>query len=130
MAEVDRGQTHDALREGLFVRALGRPSSANPYPQDSHDHALWEKGWRLIDFSYESFPSAEAKARSGLVPDSALSVVPLPPRQDEILRPKPHAFRQIHVTGVLRVLAVSVSLVAMLIALRWEDTIALYLFSR
>lgn len=130
MAEVDRGQTRDALREGLFVRALGRLSSENPYPRDSDDHALWEKGWRLIDSSYESFPPTEAKSRSRLVPDAALSVVRVAPRQDETQRPKPRAPRQIPIAKALRVLAVIALLVAMLIALRWEDAIALYLFSR
>jgi hypothetical protein len=129
MGEVDRSQTHDALREGLFVRALGRPSSANPYPQDSDDQALWEKGWRLIDSSYYSLPSAHARSRGRLVPDSAPGNVASMPRQDGTQRPKPRAPRQIRIVGTLRILAVLVSLVAMLIALRWEDAIALY-FSR
>jgi hypothetical protein len=130
MAEVDRGQTHDALREGLFVRALGRPSSANPYPQGSDDHTLWENGWRLIDSPHESFTSANAEPRSRLVPHSAPVAIPSAPRQDEMQRPKPRAPRQNRVTDALRILTVLVSLVAMLIALQWEDAIAQYLFSR
>jgi len=44
-AEIDDAP----LRDGVFVRALGRPLSANPYPENSQDAAKWESGWRLID---------------------------------------------------------------------------------
>jgi hypothetical protein len=37
------------FRDGVFVRALGRPLSGNPYSQGSKDAARWESGWRLID---------------------------------------------------------------------------------
>lgn len=47
MTKIDTDQ--EAYREGLFVRALGRPCSSNPYPPNSKENVLWEKGWRLID---------------------------------------------------------------------------------
>jgi len=37
------------FRDGVFVRALGRPLSANPYPKRSYEASKWESGWRLID---------------------------------------------------------------------------------
>jgi hypothetical protein len=58
MTEVDTDQ--GAYREGLFVRALGRPCSSNPYPPNSGEGVLWEKGWRLIDACRESVPSTDA----------------------------------------------------------------------
>lgn len=38
--------------EGLFARALGRACSRNPYPLNSDEASLWEKGWRSIDDSH------------------------------------------------------------------------------
>jgi hypothetical protein len=58
MTKVDTCQ--GAYREGLFVRALGRPCSNNPYPPNSEEGVLWEKGWRLIDTRRESVPYADA----------------------------------------------------------------------
>jgi hypothetical protein len=49
MNNVDKVQDQHAYREGLFVRALGRPLSGNPYPAKSPDGLAWEEGWRLID---------------------------------------------------------------------------------
>ena len=49
MNKVDKVQDRHAYREGLFVRALGRPLSGNPYPPKSPDGLAWEEGWRLID---------------------------------------------------------------------------------
>jgi hypothetical protein len=49
MAQVEKDQDQAAYREGLFVRALGRPLDSNPYPPKSEDGLLWEDGWRLID---------------------------------------------------------------------------------
>jgi hypothetical protein len=39
-------------REGIFTRALGRPNSSNPYPINTTEHLLWDKGWRLIDATH------------------------------------------------------------------------------
>jgi hypothetical protein len=49
MLEVEKDQDQTAFREGLFVRALGRSRSSNPYPPGSIDERLWAEGWRLID---------------------------------------------------------------------------------
>jgi hypothetical protein len=54
MAEIEKEQTQDAFREGLFVRALGWACSTNPHPPNSDEHILWEKGWWLIDTHRES----------------------------------------------------------------------------
>jgi hypothetical protein len=32
--------------EGVVARALGQPSSANPYPPRSRENILWDEGWR------------------------------------------------------------------------------------
>jgi hypothetical protein len=55
MTEVDTVQ--GAYREGLFVRALGRPCSSNPYPPNSEEGILWERGWRLIDANRQNVAS-------------------------------------------------------------------------
>ena len=71
MTEVDKDQVQDAYREGLFVRALGRACSGNPYPPNSEEGLLWEKGWRLIDSrrptikSVPEFTPGAASANSG-----------------------------------------------------------------
>jgi hypothetical protein len=49
MLEVEKDQDQTAFREGLFVRALGRPLGGNPYAPGSTDERLWAEGWRLID---------------------------------------------------------------------------------
>jgi hypothetical protein len=49
MLEVEKDQDQTAFREGLFVRALGRSGSSNPYAPGSRDGCLWAEGWRLID---------------------------------------------------------------------------------
>jgi hypothetical protein len=49
MLEVEKDEDHTAFREGLFVRALGRPLKSNPYAPGSTDERLWAEGWRLID---------------------------------------------------------------------------------
>jgi hypothetical protein len=60
-----RDDRQDAYRGGLFVRALGRPSSNNPYIAKSDENVLWEKGWRSMD---------EAGATGSAVP--AIKLVP------------------------------------------------------
>ena len=130
MAEIEKGQTRDALREGLFVRALGRPCSANPYPPGSDDHGLWEKGWRLIDSPAESSSPMDPSPRNRLVPEFTPGAAPAPPRQDKTKPTKPRAFRVFRPTEALRILAVVVLLAVMLIALRWEDAVALFMALR
>jgi len=49
MAQLEQVQVDGAFREGIFVRALGRPINGNPYPKRSPESAKWEAGWRLID---------------------------------------------------------------------------------
>ena len=49
MAQLEQVQDDVAFREGIFVRALGRPLSKSPYPKHSAEGARWEAGWRLID---------------------------------------------------------------------------------
>jgi hypothetical protein len=88
MAEVEKGQTQEAFREGLFVRALGRPCSANPYPQNSAEGFLWEKGWRLIDALGENAPTADAISPGKLVPEFTPGVASAKIIQ-EPLKPEP-----------------------------------------
>jgi hypothetical protein len=49
---IERQRFQEAYREGIFTRALGRPCS-NPYPPETIENTLWEKGWRLIDAARE-----------------------------------------------------------------------------
>jgi hypothetical protein len=49
MLEIEKDQDQAAFRQGLFVRALGRPLGDNPYAPGSLDGRLWAEGWRLID---------------------------------------------------------------------------------
>jgi hypothetical protein len=49
MTQLEQVQDDVAFREGVFIRALGRPLSKNPYPKRSAEGARWEAGWRLID---------------------------------------------------------------------------------
>jgi hypothetical protein len=49
MIEVEKDEDQAAFREGLFVRAIGRPLENNPYATGSTDQRLWTEGWRLID---------------------------------------------------------------------------------
>ena len=58
MTKVDLD--HIAFREGLFVRALGRPRDRNPYPPGSEQSDLWESGWRLIDAEWVGVESARS----------------------------------------------------------------------
>jgi hypothetical protein len=49
---IERQRFQEAYRDGIFTRALGRPCS-NPYPPETIENTLWEKGWRLIDAARE-----------------------------------------------------------------------------
>ena len=74
LIEADRDQA--AFREGLFVRALGRPCNNNPYPSKSKEAARWEMGWRFVDGRQESvrptnFTLSPARPVSVFTPDVA-----------------------------------------------------------
>ena len=49
MAQVNFEIDSSAFREGIFVRALGRECSSNPYAPGSREAKLWESGWRFVD---------------------------------------------------------------------------------
>jgi hypothetical protein len=49
MAVLEDHLEEACCREGLFVRALGRPISANPYEAGTFENRQWERGWRSID---------------------------------------------------------------------------------
>lgn len=36
-------------QEGRHARDRGDPSSANPYPSDTEEHATWKRGWEMPD---------------------------------------------------------------------------------
>lgn len=36
-------------QEGRHARDRGDPSSANPYPLDTEEHATWKRGWEMPD---------------------------------------------------------------------------------
>jgi hypothetical protein len=70
-----RDDRQDAFREGLFVRALGRASSTNPYIANSDENVLWEKGWRSIDEMAATSSAVPAtKLVPNFVPDRPLPV--------------------------------------------------------
>ena len=48
------------LEEGRHARDRGDPVSANPYPEDSEEHAAWRQGWEM--------PDAEAGAAGAEAP--------------------------------------------------------------
>jgi hypothetical protein len=69
----------DAFREGLFVRALGRASSNNPYPPNSKESVLWQRGWRSIDAPGLSDQATPAiKSFPNFRPDAPLPVSTAP----------------------------------------------------
>ena len=117
MAEVEKDQTQDAFREGLFVRALGRPSSTNPYPPHSDERALWEKGWRSVDERGQNVPPADARSRLRLVPEFTPGAARATVRRAPSKR-KAIVFPSVRVADALRILAVIAMIVFMLIALR------------
>ena len=119
MAEVEKDQVQDAFREGLFVRALGRPCSANPYAPNSNEHALWEKGWRLVDERRENAPPTDAISRNAVVPEFTPSVAPPKARREPVKLPKAIALPSVRFMEVLRIGAVIAMGILMLIALRW-----------
>ncbi|MER2264188.1 ribosome modulation factor [Methylobacterium oxalidis] len=38
-----------AREEGRHARDRGDPAEANPYPEGSEAHALWQRGWEQPD---------------------------------------------------------------------------------
>jgi len=85
MTEVDKDQVQDAYREGLFVRALGRACSSNPYPPNSKESVLWEKGWRLIDTDRENILATDAAFPPiKSVPEFTPGVASANSRQDQL----------------------------------------------
>jgi hypothetical protein len=119
MAEVEKDQIQDALRAGLFVRGLGRPCSANPYPQNSNEHVLWEKGWRLVDERGENASPIEAMSRSKLVPEFTPGGTSTKARR-ELKKSSIVVFLpSVRIMEVLRIFAVIAMGILMLIALRW-----------
>jgi hypothetical protein len=119
MAEVEKAQTQEAFREGLFVRALGRPCSANPYPLNSNEHALWEKGWRLVNEDGENAPPRDATSRIKLVPEFTPGVAPTKARRKPPTSLIAIFFPLVRTIEVLRIAAVVAMGILMLIALRW-----------
>jgi len=53
MIQVAKESPQQVYRQGIFTRALGRSCRSNPYPLDTSENVLWEKGWRLIDATRE-----------------------------------------------------------------------------
>lgn len=38
-----------AAREGRQARYRGDPATANPHPEDSDAHAVWQRAWEMPD---------------------------------------------------------------------------------
>ena len=119
MAEIEKERAQDTFREGLFVRALGRPCSTNPYPPSSSEGLLWEKGWRSVDEDGENASPADATSRIMLVPSFTPSAASArahrKPTRSFIANYLPSA----RIVEVLRIATVIAMGILMLIALRW-----------
>jgi hypothetical protein len=119
MAEVKKEQTQDAFREGLFVRALGRPCSANPYSPNSSEGLLWAKGWRLVDENGENAAPTDAISRNTPVPEFTPGVASTKARRKPVNLPWAIFLPSVRFTEMLPIVAVIAMIVFMLIALRW-----------
>jgi hypothetical protein len=119
MAEVEKERTQDAFREGLFVRALGRPCSINPYPPHASESLLWEKGWRLVDGDGGNAPPTDATSHVNLVPEFSPDVAPSGARREPTKALTAIFFPLVRIIEVLRIVAVIAMGILMLIALRW-----------
>jgi hypothetical protein len=117
MPEVGKDKTRDAFREGLFVRALGRPCSSNPYPPNSNERSLWESGWRLVDERDGNAPPADAMSRFKVVPEFTPGVALTKARRAP-LKPKAIILPSIRSPESLRILAVIVMAIIMIILVR------------
>lgn len=104
MREIEKDQ--DAYREGLFVRALGRTRSSNPYSQDTLQSVLWEKGWTLIDTPTENIreniPMWDAVLQPvGPRPEFAPEVISADSFQKQLKAPTVVVSRQSHLVGAI-----------------------------
>jgi hypothetical protein len=119
MAEIEKERAQDTFREGLFVRALGWPCSANPYPPNSNEGLFWEKGWRSVDEVGEGALPTDTTSRIKLVPAFTPGVAPTKARQKPATSLITNFLPSARVIEVLRVAAVIAMGVLMLIALHW-----------
>jgi hypothetical protein len=119
MAEIEKERAQDAFREGLFVRALGRPCSANPYPPNSNEGLLWEKGWRSVDEDGENALPADATSRIRLVPSFTPGASPTKARRKPTGSFIANYLPSARIIEVLRIATVIAMGILMLIALRW-----------
>jgi hypothetical protein len=53
--EIDKSAM-DIFREGMFARALGYPSSRNPYIPGTLNHEFWLHGWEWVDYDGVELP--------------------------------------------------------------------------
>jgi hypothetical protein len=81
MIQIESDSLLHVYREGVFTRALGRPKSRNPYPVQTFEHFLWEKGWRLIDVT----PRKRKAEQSGMALEPICSPEAPPPSAVEWL---------------------------------------------
>lgn len=51
----------DVFCEGLFARALGYPTSRNPYISGSLNHEFWRQGWGWVDYDDVELPPREVE---------------------------------------------------------------------
>jgi|HubBroStandDraft_6_1064221.scaffolds.fasta_scaffold2118168_1 hypothetical protein len=119
MAEIEKERAQDTFREGLFVRALGRPSSANPYPPNSDEGLLWEKGWRSVDEDGENGISTDATSRARLVPSFIPGAAPAMAHREPTRSFIANFLPSVRIIEILRIATVVAMGILMLIALRW-----------
>lgn len=119
MAEIEKERAQDTFREGLFVRALGRPCSANPYPPNTNEGLLWEKGWRSVDEDGENALPADATSRIRLVPSFIPGAAPTKARGKPTRSFIANYLPSAHIIEVLRIATIIAMGILMLIALRW-----------
>jgi hypothetical protein len=118
MAEVDKDQDQCAYREGLFVRALGRARSSNPYRPNSEEGVLWEKGWRLIDTRREDDPPPDTAFRPiKSVPEFTPGVASANARHDQLGPPTAAWSSLVRIVHVILTLALVGLLLGMVIAM-------------
>jgi hypothetical protein len=119
MAEIEKERVQESFREGLFVRALGRPRSANPYPPNTNEGLLWERGWRSVDEAGENASSVDATSRIRLVPSFTPGAAPTRARRESGMSFIANYLPSVRIIEVLRIATVIAMGILMLIALRW-----------
>lgn len=119
MAEIEKERAHDTFSEGLFVRALGRPCSANPYPLSSNEGRLWERGWRSIDEDDERASPTGATSRIRLGPSFTPGAAPTKSRREPTRAFIAIYLPSVRVIEIYRIATVVAIGILMLIALRW-----------